>query len=86
MLHPNPTQNLVVNVAPEFSQKPTKLRQEHNIDPSKLVENEFQISGNDQQPQHNEHSYVFTCICSLCMSMCGLQFSTSKAEKLKELI
>jgi len=82
---PNPTQNLGVNVASQFSQKPLKLRQEpaqHNIDPSKLVEDVYPMPGNDQQLQHNDHSYVYTCNCSpACQCVC----CNSQPAKLKNL-
>jgi len=87
--HPYPTQNLGVNVAPQLFRKPPKVIQEpaqHNIDPSKLVGDVCPITGNDQQPKHNDHSYVFTCNFSPSLSMCGLQFSTSRVEKLTEWI
>ena len=57
--HPYPTQTISVNVGPQFSRKPPKLRQEPeqlNINPSKFVEEVCPITGNDQQPQHKDHS------------------------------
>jgi len=54
-------------VAPQFSRKPPKLRQklvQHNIDPSKLLEDVCPKPGNDQQTQHNDHNYVFIFNCS----------------------
>ena len=67
-------------VAPQFSRKPLKLRPEpaqHNIDPLKLAENVCPVPGNDQQPQYNTHSSVFTCNCSPACQ-CVLEFATSK--------
>jgi hypothetical protein len=51
--HPYPTQNLGVNIAPQFSRKPQKLRQEPaqlNINPSKLVQDVCPMPGNHKQP------------------------------------
>jgi len=72
-------------VAPQFSRKPPKLRQEpveHNIDPLKLVEHVCPIPGNDQQPQHNDHNYVFTFNCSPACQCVGC---SSQHAKLKNL-
>ena len=71
----------VVNVAPQLLRKPQKLRQEpaqHSIDPSKPVDDVYvcPIPGNDQL------CHDIQVLSSL--SMCGLQFSTCKAEKLTE--
>jgi len=66
--HLYPTQNLGVNVSPTFSRKAPKLRQEsaqHNIYPSKPVGDVCPMTGNDQQPQHNDATTVMsTCNCS----------------------
>ena len=59
--YPYPTQNLGLNVAPQFSRKPPKLRQEpvqQNIHASKRMEDVSPMPTNNQQPQHNDHSYV----------------------------
>ena len=61
------------------------LRQEpaqHNIDPSKLVEDVCPKPGNDQQTQHNDHNYVFIYNCSpACQCVC----CSSLQPKLKNL-
>jgi len=82
-----PTQNPVVNVAPQFSRKPPKSRREpaqHNIDPSKLVEDVCPMHGNNQQSQRNDHSYVFTCNCSpVCVSVLGCRSQRAKLKNLQ---
>ena len=83
--HPYPTQTLGVNVAPQFPLKRLKLIQEptqHNIDPSKLVEDVCPMPGNDQQPQPNQHIYVLICNCS---PICQCVGCSSQQAKLKHL-
>ena len=78
------TQSLGVNVAPQFYRKSPKLSSEpaqHNIDRLKLVEDVGPMPGNDEQPQHNERSYVFTCNCSPACQCVGCSSRQARLKK-----
>jgi len=66
-------------VVPQFSRKPPKLRQElaqHNIGPSKLVE--------DVCPMTNNHN-ILTIVMSTCSPSCQCVCCSSEPAKLNNL-